>query len=249
MMAKLPSAVPPGAGEAQSQVTPAVGAAYVVVAPTDLLSSERVLTGTSRISVVDGGPNAPVTVDAVGAALTRTNDTNVTLTLGGSPNTALVNATSLSLGWTGELSVARGGTGVATLTSNGVLYGNGTGAIQVTAQGAANAVLTANAGAPSFSATPTVTALTTTAALNVGGDLNHDGSHIGFFGTVPAVQQTSGANVTNNVTAGGVNDQIDNWTDLIAYAADAAAIRNAIYQLARKVKQLNDGLRAYGMLT
>lgn len=49
-----------------------------------------------------------------GAALTKTDDTNVTLTLGGTPTTALLNATSLTLGWTGLLSVARGGTGTAT---------------------------------------------------------------------------------------------------------------------------------------
>lgn len=49
------------------------------------------------------------------AALTKTNDTNVTLTLGGSPTTALLQAASLTLGWTGTLAAARGGTGVGTL--------------------------------------------------------------------------------------------------------------------------------------
>lgn len=48
------------------------------------------------------------------AALTRTNDTNVTLTLGGTPASALLAATSLTLGWTGTLAIARGGTGAAT---------------------------------------------------------------------------------------------------------------------------------------
>lgn len=52
--------------------------------------------------------------DVNGAALTRTNDTNVTLTLGGTPSTALLRATSLTLGWTGELAVDRGGTGAST---------------------------------------------------------------------------------------------------------------------------------------
>lgn len=47
------------------------------------------------------------------AALTKTDDTNVTLTLGGTPSTALLQATSLTLGWTGTLSKARGGTGSA----------------------------------------------------------------------------------------------------------------------------------------
>lgn len=60
------------------------------------------------------------------AALTKTDDTNVTLTLGGSASTALLNAASLTLGWTGTLAVSRGGIGVGTLT--GVAYGNGTSA-------------------------------------------------------------------------------------------------------------------------
>lgn len=45
------------------------------------------------------------------AALTRTNDTNITVTLGGSPTTALLASTSLTLGWTGTLSNTRGGLG------------------------------------------------------------------------------------------------------------------------------------------
>ena len=45
----------------------------------------------------------------------------------------------------------------ATYTTNGVLYGAGAGSILATTQGPANSVLTANAGAPSFSATPSVT--------------------------------------------------------------------------------------------
>src|SRR6266481_4105598 len=49
-----------------------------------------------------------------GSALTEFNDTNVTLTLGGTPATALLQPVSLTLGWTGTLAVARGGTGAAT---------------------------------------------------------------------------------------------------------------------------------------
>jgi hypothetical protein len=51
------------------------------------------------------------------AALTKTDDTNVTLTLGGTPASALLQATSLTLGWTGTLATARGGTGTATPTA------------------------------------------------------------------------------------------------------------------------------------
>ncbi|MDR3448344.1 MAG: hypothetical protein P4M15_01100 [Alphaproteobacteria bacterium] len=71
--------------------------------------------------------------------------------------------------WNGTaITVPYGGTGAAILTSNGVLYGNGTGIIQVTAQGGANTILTANSGAPVWSATPTInTSLTT--PLVIGG--------------------------------------------------------------------------------
>ncbi len=58
------------------------------------------------------------------AALTKTDDTNVTLTLGGTPTTALLQATSLTLGWTGTLSPARGGTGVNNGTNTLTLAGN-----------------------------------------------------------------------------------------------------------------------------
>jgi len=62
--------------------------------------------------------------DPVGEELTSTDDTNVTLVLGGSPLTALVNAASLTLGWTGQLSPARGGTGINNGTSTLTLAGN-----------------------------------------------------------------------------------------------------------------------------
>ena len=58
------------------------------------------------------------------AALTRANDTNVTLTLGGTPATALLQATSLTMGWTGTLAVTRGGTNLGTVTQGDLLYGS-----------------------------------------------------------------------------------------------------------------------------
>jgi len=79
--------------------------------------------GTMAVSAT-----APITLSATGAigitgaALTKTDDTNVTLTLGGSPSAALVNAASLTLGWTGQLGVTRGGTGLATVAQGDLLY-------------------------------------------------------------------------------------------------------------------------------
>ena len=65
--------------------------------------------------------------DVTGAALTEVDDTNVTMTLGGTPSTALLRSVSMTLGWAGQLAVSRGGTGASTLT--GVVIGNGTSAM------------------------------------------------------------------------------------------------------------------------
>lgn len=62
---------------------------------------------------------------ASGAALTKVDDTNVTLTLGGTPATALLVATSLTLGWTGTLGVARGGTNIASYAVGDLIYASG----------------------------------------------------------------------------------------------------------------------------
>lgn len=58
-----------------------------------------------------------------GAALSKTDDTNVTLTLGGTPLTSLLQATSITAGWTGQLAIARGGTGAATTSQNFAFIG------------------------------------------------------------------------------------------------------------------------------
>lgn len=59
------------------------------------------------------------------SALTETDDTNVTLTLGGSPSTALLQPVSLTLGWTGQLSTSRGGTGLSSIgTANQLIRVN-----------------------------------------------------------------------------------------------------------------------------
>ncbi len=53
-------------------------------------------------------------------ALTGVNDTNVTLSLGGAPSIALLNSASLTLGWTGTLSPARGGLGANNSAATGI---------------------------------------------------------------------------------------------------------------------------------
>lgn len=68
-----------------------------------------------------------------GQTLSRTDDTNVTLTLGGTPGTALLQSVSMTLGWTGTLATSRGGLGGATTpTSAKGLKGNGSAWITTT---------------------------------------------------------------------------------------------------------------------
>lgn len=109
-------------------------------------SANKVFVGPS--TGADANPTFRSLVNADiaggGASLTKTDDTNVTLALGGSPATALVNAASLVLGWTGQLSVARGGTGQPTLAAHGVLIGSGASAVNVTGTGTAAQILTSN---------------------------------------------------------------------------------------------------------
>jgi len=62
--------------------------------------------------------------DITGAALTRTNDTNVQITLGGNDTNGLLRSISLTMGWTGQLSAGRGGTGTSGVT--GIMLGNST---------------------------------------------------------------------------------------------------------------------------
>jgi len=107
-------------------------------------------TGTAALTA---SATIPASDISSGAALTKADDTNVTLTLGGSPTTAQHAATSITAGWTGQLAVSRGGTGASSLTSNGVLYGSGTSAIAATAAGTTGQILIGNTGAaPSWSA-------------------------------------------------------------------------------------------------
>lgn len=124
-----------GAGTGITVGVDSVSLANTAVTVGSYGSASQVATFTvdqqGRLTAAGNTAIALSASQVTGAALTRTNDTNVTLTLGGSPIGALLAETSLTLGWTGELSVARGGTGAATLT--GYVKGNGTSAFTASA--------------------------------------------------------------------------------------------------------------------
>lgn len=118
------------------------------------------------------------------SALTKADDTNVTLTLGGTPSTALLAPASLTLGWTGTLSQSRGGFGQNVAAVNGYAKATtGTFAFSTTIPGsdvsgnisgnAANvtgtvAIANGGTGATSASAARTALGLGTAAVQNTG---------------------------------------------------------------------------------
>jgi len=199
---------------------------YVFAGPTSgaaAAPSFRALTSTDipTLSYVSSvGATAPITstggltptIGVTAAALTKTDDTNVTATLGGSPTTALLAATSLTLGWTGQLAVSRGGTGLsagtsggvpyfsststiassALLTQYGVVYGGGAGAAPVaTAAGTTGQVLTATTGGAPTWANPATSGTVTSVSVV---------SANGFAGTVATATTTPAITLTTTIT-------------------------------------------------
>lgn len=136
-----------------------------------------------------------------GEALTRVNDTNVTVTLGGSPSIALFNATSLTMGWAGQLAVPRGGTGNSTFTPYSVICAgtNATGAFQnVSGVGASGEVLTSNgAGAlPTWQANASGTVTSISAGTGITLTPNPITTTGSVALTVPVTEVLGGTNQT-----------------------------------------------------
>lgn len=75
------------------------------------INSSTTLTGPGTTTIGDlalwNNTSGTLLADSPPAAMTQVNDTNVTLTLGGTPASSLVKAVSLTMGWTGTLAAAR----------------------------------------------------------------------------------------------------------------------------------------------
>lgn len=162
------------------------------------------------------------------AALTKTDDTNVTLTLGGSASTALLNAASLTLGWTGTLAVSRGGTGtgVAGITA----FNNITG---YTASGATGTTSTNLV----FSTNPSIT--TPTIVGN------------GTFSTGNVIVGTAGKGIdfSANSNAPGMTSELLNWyeegtwTPTVSFASGSVVLNSHVANYTRIGRQVNVTVR------
>ena len=119
---------------------------------------------TANLGATISGATTSINASSNFATNINTGTSTGTVTIGNSASTAVkignlttngpiyTSAGDGTLNSEANLSVARGGTGAGTFTTNGVLFGNGTSALGVTAQGAAGTVLHGNGGVPSFSA-------------------------------------------------------------------------------------------------
>jgi hypothetical protein len=107
------------------------------------------------------------------------------------------------------LTVVNGGTGATTLTANGVIVGNGAGALTSVAAGGAGLCLLSTAGAPTFSACPSAGGVTTLNGLSGAvsiANVTATGSTITIDNATNAAKGIASFNATNfSVTSGAVN--------------------------------------------
>lgn len=116
-------------------------------------SPQLTVNGKGLVTAVSNVTITPAASSITGAGdLTKTDDTNVTLTLGGTPVGSLLKATSLTLGWSGTLAVSRGGTGGGSASIT--LFNNITGFSAAGATGTTSTNLV-------FSGSPTISDLVT----------------------------------------------------------------------------------------
>lgn len=221
--------------------TDAIIAATTAMVRTDIAQTFTLAAksqGRANIGIVDGtagqwyqyGGPATDPIPTTPGALTRTNDTNVTLTLGGTPATALLFAASLTMGWTGQLAVGRGGTGLASGTSGGILYFSAGATLASSgALGASQLVLGGGAGvAPS---TPVGLGTTTTVlhgnaagAPSFAAIANADLTNSSVtYGTTTVALGASSTSIAGLTSVGLTSTAILNWNSDLFLGRQAAS--------------------------
>ncbi len=132
-------------------ITPVIG--DILYADTTS-TFQRLAKGTSGYVLTMGAslPAWTAIPAPTGAALTGSNDTNITLSFGANASVALLAATQITVAWASTLSVARGGTGGAlTTVAGGVIWASSTTLMACTAAGSAGQHLqSAGTGAPTW---------------------------------------------------------------------------------------------------
>ena len=141
---------------------------------------------------------APSAVSPSGALTVSSADTNLSVTLGGTPSTALLAAASIGVNWSGLLAVTRGGTGFGSCVLGDLPYGSGSNTMAMLAANATATrkfLLSVSGGAPQWT--------TLTAADIASATMNF--TSIGFAMTPPSNAYIS---TTNRAGIAGANYQI-----------------------------------------
>jgi hypothetical protein len=188
-------------------------------------ASTFTMTGATGVTFPTSGTLATTSQLPSGAALTASNDTNVTITLGGTPATALLQASSITMGWAGQLGLTRGGTGASLTASNGgIVYSN--------ASTLAILAGTATANLPLLSASSTTPvwgsfALSLGGALTTAGALTTSGAFASTFTMTGATTVTFPTSGTL-ATTGGTVSSITGTANQIAASASTGAVTLSI---------------------
>lgn len=121
---------------------------WASVNPVLRLAEPGLETDTRKVKYGDGSTawNSLPYAAIPSAALTKTDDTNVTLTLGGSPTIALLAAASLTLGWTGTLAPGRGGTGLGSYNQGDLIYASASNTLAALAKNTSSTRYLSNTG-------------------------------------------------------------------------------------------------------
>ncbi len=176
------------------------------------------VTGNTTVTFPTSGTLATTAQIPTGAALTKVDDTNVTLTLGGSPSTALINASSLTLGWAGQLGLTRGGSNASlTASLGGIVYSTASAMAILSGTATANLpLLSGSSAAPSWGsfALSLGGALTTAGAFTMSGAFGFTGTLTNTtavtFPTSGTLATTSQVVTSNNVTGTSASLAVNN---------------------------------------
>lgn len=168
-----------------------------------------VTTGTTRtLTVPDlSGTIALLGAAGNGAALTKVDDTNVTLSLGGNPSQALLTASSITVGWSGQLAVTRGGTGLSSTTQGDILYADAANSIVSLPKNASATRYLSNTGTsnnPAWSQINMTNGVTGILPIANGGTGSADGAWL--------LSGTSAISGVSTVTSNVANQHIFNGT-------------------------------------
>jgi hypothetical protein len=223
------------------------------------LAAGKSLAGAAGAGGWDGSVmTGAVTLPKGDATWAGSADKALSVTAAGTGTIGLQTATgAINVGTTNgarTITIGTGGTGLQTVIVGDNAQSNSVTKIQAQAGGL---FLQAAFGTITMCGSSQARGLTVSEAsstqMNIGVlgttvDLLISSTKLGLYGTGPVVQGAVGATLTNNVTAGGTTNTVDNVTaaPVDTDAASLTSTRNAIYQLALKLATLEAKLKLLG---